>query len=156
MRYLILAVGEAKPGPELALFRQYAERLRPPPALVEIEPRRKPAGPALQEAEAAALRAALARAPARRRAVIALDERGLSLTSRAFADRLQGFADSGAGTAVFLIGGAEGLAPDLRAEADLVLSLGAMTWPHLLARALLAEQLYRAQTLRAGHPYHRG
>ena len=86
---------------------------------------------------------------------MALDGRGQALTSEAFAERLQRWRDGGIDDLAFLIGGAEGLADAVRQKAHLVLSLGAMTWPHLLARGMLLEQLYRAQQITAGHPYHR-
>ena len=87
--------------------------------------------------------------------LVALDARGQSLTSEAFAARLAKWRDGSAGDLAFVIGGADGLEPALVKRADLVLSLGAMTWPHMLARAMLAEQLYRAATILQGHPYHR-
>jgi 23S rRNA (pseudouridine1915-N3)-methyltransferase len=86
---------------------------------------------------------------------IALDETGQTMTSAAFAKLLEGWRDSGVREARFLIGAADGLTPDERGAADLVWSFGAMTWPHLLVRAMLAEQLYRATSIIAGHPYHR-
>ncbi len=87
--------------------------------------------------------------------VVALDGGGRSLDSRTFAKRLEGWRDGGVRDLAFLIGGAEGLDRDLISDADLVLSLGAMTWPHLLVRGMLAEQLFRAQSILDGHPYHR-
>jgi 23S rRNA (pseudouridine1915-N3)-methyltransferase len=88
--------------------------------------------------------------------VVALDERGAALSSAAFAERLGTWRDGGIPDLAFLIGGADGLADTVRQRAGLVLSLGLMTWPHLLARGLLLEQIYRAQQILAGHPYHRG
>jgi len=88
--------------------------------------------------------------------VVALDERGKALTSQAFAQLLAKVRDEGAGTAAILIGGADGLAPAVREAARITLSFGAITLPHGLARIVLAEQLYRAATILAGHPYHRG
>ena len=87
--------------------------------------------------------------------LVALDRRGKVLDSQAFADRLARWRDNSVSDVAFLIGGAEGHAEPLLKKADLVLSFGAMTWPHLLARAMLAEQIYRAKQLLAGHPYHR-
>ncbi len=87
--------------------------------------------------------------------LICLDERGDTLASTDFADRLRRWADQGRSDAAVVIGGADGIDPGLVAEADLVLSFGAMVWPHMLARAMLAEQLYRAATILTGGPYHR-
>jgi 23S rRNA (pseudouridine1915-N3)-methyltransferase len=96
----------------------------------------------------------LARVPDRA-VVIALDERGTALTSAAFAQKITKWRDSGASGLAFLIGGADGHPDSLRQRADFLLSLGPMTWPHLLVRGMLLEQLYRAQQILAGHPYHR-
>jgi 23S rRNA (pseudouridine1915-N3)-methyltransferase len=85
-----------------------------------------------------------------------LDSRGAQLSSEAFAKLIATSCENGQSDIAFLIGGAEGLTKPLLARANKVLSLGAMTWPHLLVRTLLAEQLYRAQTILSGHPYHRG
>ena len=87
--------------------------------------------------------------------IVAMDERGRSRTSPQFADHIARWRDSGRQDVAFLIGGADGLAPDLRARADASISLGAMVWPHMLVRVMLAEQLYRAATILAGSPYHR-
>ena len=86
---------------------------------------------------------------------MALDERGRQLGSRDFAQKLGAWRDQGVAEIAFVIGGADGLAESLRRRADLTLSLGQMTWPHMLARAMLVEQIYRAQQILAGHPYHR-
>jgi 23S rRNA (pseudouridine1915-N3)-methyltransferase len=86
---------------------------------------------------------------------IALDEGGDALTSVALARLLEGWRDGGIREARFLIGAADGLTPAERARADKILSFGAATWPHLMVRAMLVEQLYRATTIIAGHPYHR-
>jgi 23S rRNA (pseudouridine1915-N3)-methyltransferase len=86
---------------------------------------------------------------------VALDEHGASWSSRDLAERLAAWRDQGSATLAFAIGGAEGLGRAVIDRADAVLSLGAMTWPHLLARGMLLEQLYRAQQILAGHPYHR-
>jgi 23S rRNA (pseudouridine1915-N3)-methyltransferase len=91
-----------------------------------------------------------ARAP-----LIALDERGSAWSSRTLADRIAAWRDSGIAELAFAIGGAEGLDAAVLDRAETVLSLGTMTWPHLLARGMLLEQLYRAQQILVGHPYHR-
>ncbi len=87
--------------------------------------------------------------------VVALDGGGRGLGSLAFAERLGQWRDDGVGDVAFLIGGADGLEAKLRDDADFVLALGPQTWPHLLVRGLLAEQLYRAECIASGHPYHR-
>jgi 23S rRNA (pseudouridine1915-N3)-methyltransferase len=87
--------------------------------------------------------------------LVALDGRGQQWTSPSLALRLAGWRDAGAPALVFAVGGADGLGEAVAARADAVMSLGLMTWPHLLARVMLLEQLYRAQQILAGHPYHR-
>ena len=86
---------------------------------------------------------------------VVLDERGEALSSMAFAKKLEGWRDGGKREARFLIGAADGHGPDVRADAELMLSFGPATWPHLLVRAMLAEQLFRATSILANHPYHR-
>ena len=86
---------------------------------------------------------------------VLLDEHGKPMSSEDFAALLGRWRDDGVREARFLIGAADGHGAEARARADLLLGFGAMTWPHLLARAMLMEQLYRATTIIAGHPYHR-
>lgn len=152
MRLHIIAVGRLRPGPHEALARHYAARLAWPLALREVEEKRPLPPPELREREGALLLAAVPQGAT----TVALDERGKSLGSEALAQRLAAWRDGGIADLAFLIGGAEGLADAVRRKAQLVLSLGAMTWPHLLVRGMLLEQLYRAQQILAGHPYHRG
>lgn len=153
MKLLLAAVGRMKAGPERDLFEEYRRRLTWPLDLVEVEEKRALPPEQRRAREAVLLLAALDRkAPGA--VAVALDERGRQLASADFAARLGAWRDRGAGVA-FLIGGADGHGAAVTERADLVLSLGAMTWPHLLVRALLAEQLYRAQQILAGHPYHR-
>lgn len=102
-------------------------------------------------AEAALLRASVPASAL----LVCLDERGQVLSSPAFADKLRGWADQGRPDVAFVIGGADGIDPALRAEADMLLSFGTMVWPHKLVRVMLAEQLYRAATILTGSPYHR-
>jgi 23S rRNA (pseudouridine1915-N3)-methyltransferase len=154
MKFRIVAVGKMKAGPELALYQLYAARVKPAIAMKEVEEKRPLSAAELKTREAELLLAALDDGKGKR-AVIALDERGQQLSSRDFAQRLQRFEDDGAGEIVFLIGGADGHGAAVLERADLKLALGAMTWPHLMVRAMLAEQLYRAQAILAGHPYHR-
>ncbi len=87
--------------------------------------------------------------------LVVLDERGNNLTSADFSQKLENWKDDGVPDVVFSIGGADGHGPALVSRADLKLALGAMTWPHQIARILLAEQIYRAMTIQSGHPYHR-
>ncbi len=145
----LIAVGKARDGPEAALFARYAARIRPALVLAEMaEARGSPAE--IRRREGGALLAAL---PERAFAV-ALDLGGQAPDSAGLAALLERWLALGR-PVCFLIGGAEGLDATVLRRADFVLSLGPMTWPHLLARVMLAEQLYRAQAIRAGHPYHR-
>ena len=142
-------MGRLKPGPEATLFAHYAARLRPSPLVVEIaEARGSPAEIRRREGEAI-----LAALPGDA-ALVALDLGGVALTSEAFAALMTRIAE-GARTPCFAIGGAEGLDPAVTQRALEKISLGAMTWPHFLVRGMLAEQLYRAQAIASGHPYHR-
>jgi 23S rRNA (pseudouridine1915-N3)-methyltransferase len=151
MRLTIAAVGRGRASPEAALYEHYASRIAWPLSLKEVEDRRPLPVPDRLAREAALLHAAIPRGAR----VIALDRNGTGLNSEAFATLLRNWRDGGVGDVAFLIGGAEGLDGTVLREADLVVSFGAATWPHLLARVLLAEQLYRAQQIMAGHPYHR-
>jgi len=155
VKVTIAAVGRLRAGPERALIDDYATRFDRtgralglgPLGVSEVEPR-KGQGPAV---EAPLLRGAIPDGAV----VVALDERGKLLTSPQLADRLGQWRDQGRRDAVFLIGGADGLAKDLRVDADFRLSFGQMVWPHMLARVMLAEQLYRAASILANSPYHR-
>jgi 23S rRNA (pseudouridine1915-N3)-methyltransferase len=141
----VIAVGRARDGPEAELFARYSVRIRPALALTEI-----PDGRGSKRREGEALLAAL---PAHA-FTIALDLGGVMLDSEAFAARLESWLTLSR-PLCFLIGGAEGLDQPVIARADFALSLGRLTWPHLLARAMLAEQIWRARSIVAGHPYHR-
>ncbi len=153
MRVTVIAVGRFGAGhvEERRLFERYAGRLPFPLDLREIEIKtRLP----LEKRRARECERLLGAVPAGA-VVVALDERGRALTTHDLATRLEAWRDEGRGVA-FLIGGADGLDMAARNRADLVLSLGAATWPHLLVRALVAEQVYRAHCILTGHPYHRG
>lgn len=123
----------------------------PPPAIVELEERRclPPEQLKLREGELI-LGALPARAP-----FIALGEGGAQWSSRALAERIAAWGNQGRSELVFAIGGADGLHGRVLDRAQMILALGSMTWPHLLVRGMLLEQLYRAQQILAGHPYHR-
>ncbi len=150
MRISIIAVGRHKAGPLKALQEFYAERIRWPLTIREVEERRKLPPDELKAREAELILAALPKDAL----LVALDGRGKTVSSSQFAQQLARWRDADAGVA-FVIGGADGLADTVIEKAKLVLSLGAMTWPHLLVRGMLLEQLYRAQQILAGHPYHR-
>ncbi|WP_299552471.1 23S rRNA (pseudouridine(1915)-N(3))-methyltransferase RlmH [uncultured Tateyamaria sp.] len=155
MRVHICAVGRLRGGPESDLVSDYVTRFDRtgralglgPLTLTEVEDRRGGG----MAAEADLLRRALPKGAV----LCCLDERGKVETSPAFAKRLSGWRDNGRSDVAFLIGGADGIDPGLRAEADHLLSFGAMVWPHMLVRVMLTEQLYRAASILAGSPYHR-
>jgi len=140
-----------KPGPLADLQSEYMKRLSGRIGIKEVEERRALPPTDRKAKEGELLLAALPEDAL----LVALDERGTALTSAGFADRLQRWRLDGVKTLAFVIGGADGLAQPLVRRASVTLSLGIMTWPHLLARVLLLEQLYRAQQILAGHPYHR-
>ena len=143
--------GGGKTGPERALYDHYAGRITLPLELREIEEKKKLSAGALKKRQGELL---LAQIPDGAVAV-ALDERGKTLTSPAFSEKLGRWRDDGIKDIVFVIGGADGLDAAVLKRADLVIGFGAQTWPHLLVRGMLAEQIYRAQSILAGHPYHR-
>ena len=155
MKIRIIALGRAKAGPEKSLVETYKKRLAWPCDIVELEAKKGIAGAELMAAEGELIDKALTAKASAKRVVIALDERGQNLSSRDFAKRITALGNQGYGELVFVIGGADGLAPMIRERAGLLLSFGTMTWPHMLVRVLLMEQIYRAQTIIAGHPYHR-
>lgn len=154
MKITIAAVGRLRKGPESALIADYLDRFAktgrglglPPAQIVEIEDKR--GGGMAAQAEL------LGRVIPDGAALIVLDERGEQPTSPDFAARLAGWRDQ-ARDLCFLIGGADGLDPGLRDRADWQISFSRMVWPHMLARVMLTEQLYRAATILAGGPYHR-
>lgn len=159
MRLLIAAVGRLKQGPERELFAHYLARAEAlgrklsftPLTAIEVAESKASSAAARCRAEAEAL---LAKVPDGHK-LICLDRTGNPLASEAFAQFLAKLRDGGAPGAAFLIGGADGHPSTLLEKADKVLSFGPMTLPHGLARIVLAEQLYRAETILAGHPYHR-
>jgi 23S rRNA (pseudouridine1915-N3)-methyltransferase len=157
MRLILVAVGRTKSGPETELAARYQDRAAKAGRalgfrgldVVTLDESRQ-ADPLQRKAEeAAAIR------KVRSGRLILCDERGKALGSEDFAARLGRWKDAGEEGATLVIGGPDGLDPALHAEADLVLSFGAMTWPHQLVRVMALEQIYRAITILAGHPYHR-
>ena len=155
MRVTLCVVGRLRAGPERTLIDDYLQRFDRtgrslglgPIDVREVEDR-KGGG---MGAEAALLEKALPTGAA----VIALDERGKIKTSPEFANDLARFRDDGRSDLAFIIGGADGIDPSLRAKCDASLSFGKMVWPHMLVRVMLSEQLYRAASILAGAPYHR-
>ena len=135
----IIARGKIGRSAEAELVERYVKRLTMPHRITELPDR----GGKLPQAAAGTI-------------TVMLDEKGRQLNSMDFAKRLEGWRDQGARECRFLIGAADGFDDEARAGADLLIAFGAMTWPHLLVRAMLAEQIYRAQSILLGHPYHRG
>ena len=159
MRMTIAAVGRMKAGPERELVARYLDRATgggKPLALtgfdvIELSESRASSSASRKTDEAKALRATLPEG-----IVVALDERGKSIGSEAFANQIGRWRDDGRPAVSFVIGGADGIDPGFVKDADLVLSFSPMVWPHQLVRIMLAEQLYRTTTILSGHPYHRG
>ncbi len=150
MRVTVAAVGRARGGVFRDLYDRYAGRSAWDIALREVEARGTDAR-SRRRAEGERLLAAIPKGAR----VVALDEAGEMLSSREFAAWIGRARDAGTRDLCVLVGGPDGLDEAAKVRADLVLSLGRATWPHLLARGLAVEQLYRAQGILAGHPYHR-
>jgi 23S rRNA (pseudouridine1915-N3)-methyltransferase len=151
VRIVIVAVGRLRRGPAQELIDTYKTRMSWPLELKEVQEKRASPPAGLKAAEASLLLQALPESGP----VIALDERGDDLSSNAFAELLSLWRDNGESTCGFAIGGADGLDESVRKRATKVVRFGRQTWPHMLARVMLVEQLYRAQQILAGHPYHR-
>ncbi|MBV8564067.1 MAG: 23S rRNA (pseudouridine(1915)-N(3))-methyltransferase RlmH [Methylobacteriaceae bacterium] len=159
MRIALVSVGRMKAGPERELFGRYFSRLADSARIAGItgvEARELPESRARRPddrraEEAAAIRAAIPEAAI----LVALDERGISLTSAQWAADIGKARDAGRSAYAVAIGGPDGLDPTLRETAHKAINFGATTWPHQLVRILAAEQLYRAITILSGRPYHR-
>lgn len=134
----IVARGKIGRSPEAELVDRYVRRIAWPTKVTELPDRGGNVPPPLVNA-----------------VTIVLDERGEALSSTELAKRLESWRDDGKREARFLVGAADGHSQAQRASADLLLSFGPATWPHLLVRAMLAEQLFRAMSILANHPYHR-
>ncbi|WP_299984216.1 23S rRNA (pseudouridine(1915)-N(3))-methyltransferase RlmH [uncultured Ruegeria sp.] len=155
MRISIVAVGRLRAGPERTLLDDYLTRFDRtgrnlglgPATVIEVEDKKNEG----MGAEATLLRKALPKGAV----ICALDERGQVMSSPDFAKKLGGWRDAGRQELALIIGGADGIDPNLRSEADFSISFGSMVWPHMLVRVMLAEQLYRAATILSGGPYHR-
>jgi len=151
LKIAILAVGKMKGDPAAGLYETYVARLPWKVALTEVEDKSRSAA----ERQASECRKLLAALP-KDAVLIALDPRGREISSEDFARAIDKWRAEGTKTLAFAIGGADGFTNEFRSHAKVALSFGPMTWPHLLARAMLAEQLYRASAILSGHPYHRG
>ncbi len=158
MRALIVAVGRLRPGAERELSDRYLERaqqlaapLGMKIAVREIQQSKKTRGPDRRDEEAQAIAAAIPDGAV----LVALDEKGRTLSSADFAAQIGKWRDNGASELTLVIGGPDGLAPAIAARAETVIAFGKMSWPHQLVRAMLLEQVYRALTILTGHPYHR-
>jgi len=155
MRIHICAVGRARNGPERALVDDYLGRFDKggralglgPARMIEVEDKKNGGMPG----EAALLRRAIPNGAL----ICTLDERGKLMSSPDFSNLLARYRDNGRPDMAFVIGGADGLDPSLRAQGDISISFGQMVWPHMLVRVMLCEQLYRAASILAGSPYHR-
>jgi 23S rRNA (pseudouridine1915-N3)-methyltransferase len=159
MRIVVISIGRLKQGPERELAERYRERFddigrklgfRGLEIHEILESRARDAATRISE-EAAAISAAIPD----KSVLVALDERGDNIDSSAFARHLGRWRDDSVANTIFVIGGADGLSPDLRRRAKLRFAFGAATWPHQMVRVMLLEQVYRAATILAGHPYHR-
>lgn len=151
MNITLAAVGRMRSGPARDLFDDYVRRLSWRLDVKEVEEKRPLPPEKLKQREAELL---LGACPDRAR-MIALDERGKDLSSADLARLIGGWRDDGDDRIAFVIGGTDGLADDVRRRCDRTIAFGRATWPHMMVRVLLAEQLYRAQQILAGHPYHR-
>jgi 23S rRNA (pseudouridine1915-N3)-methyltransferase len=151
LELLVVAVGRDRDVPTSTLFAEYARRCPWPMRLVEVQARGSTSPDRRKAAEGEQLLAAVPGGAV----VVALDSRGQDLASEQLAGRLGAWRDHGHRVVAFLIGGPQGLADRVLADAELTLAFGRQTWPHRLVRVMLAEQLYRATTILSGHPYHR-
>lgn len=152
MRLTIVAVGKARRDPHALLYAEYSGRLPWPVNLKEVEDRRAGSDEERRRREGELLLQAIPDGAV----TVALDQGGQALSSEALADRLGRWRDDGTRDLAFVIGGADGLTKAVLERADFALSMGAMTWPHMLVRTMLCEQLFRASSILSGHPYHRG
>jgi 23S rRNA (pseudouridine1915-N3)-methyltransferase len=159
MRLVVVCIGRLKQGPERDLAERYRERFDDVGRKLgfrgleihEIpESRARDAASRIAE-EAAAISALIPE----KYVLVALDERGQNVDSATFARHLGRWRDEGSASTIFIIGGADGLSPDLQRRAKLRIAFGTATWPHQMVRVMLLEQIYRAATILAGHPYHR-
>ena len=151
MKIHIIAVGRAPNSPEQELVKRYQKRMQRPFLIHEVVAKKSAQGSLLKQAEAKLLASAIPNGGT----LIALDEDGEIIDSHGFAKHIEHCQNRGIPHISFLVGGADGLCSSLKKKADITWSFGRLTWPHMLVRAMLCEQLYRAQQICVGHPYHR-
>lgn len=151
----LCAVGRLRSGPERDLIADYTQRFDRTGRALSLGPLTEHEVEDKKNAGMAAEAELLVRAVPSGAVLVTLDERGKLLTSPDFATQLARWRDAGRQDVAFVIGGADGIDPSLRAKADFSISFGQMVWPHMLVRVMLAEQLYRAANILSGGPYHR-
>lgn len=151
MKLVILAVGKGRNSPEHDLATSYIKRLPEGGEIREIDSKLA-AGPKRQQDETRLL----LRLVPDNAILVCLDPRGKDISSELLASKIGSWRDEGQQAVYFAIGGADGHDRDIHQRADLLMSFGSAIWPHMLFRAMLAEQLYRASAILSGHPYHRG
>ena len=154
MKLGILAIGNAKDGPEKQLWEMYLSRLPQRGSLIEFDTK-FPAGPQRTKDESSKIMSWFDEKAPKGARLVCLDPYGKDASSEGLAKLLVRWRDDSIPATYFAIGGADGHHPDLLARADQKLAFGSATWPHMLFRAMLAEQLYRAEMISTGHPYHR-
>jgi len=145
-------MGKAGQGPEQQMITDYLRRMPWDAQVKEFEIKKPARTAALRKSQEAEK---LLSAVPPGSAIIVLDEHGKALTSRQFAGKLDGFMTEGFNSVAFIIGGADGLDDSIKQKANLTMAFGSLTWPHIMVRAMLAEQIYRAWSVLNGHPYHR-
>ena len=148
MNIEIIAIGKCREGVYLSLLDKYTRRMQWKVSILEIDAGRK--ATALQQENLL-----LSKLNSKSNIIVVLDEIGTSISSEDFAIKFRNWQNTGSDNISFLIGGADGLSDNIRKKANFLLSFGKQTWPHMLVRVMLLEQIYRAQQILAGHPYHR-
>ncbi|MGY8985647.1 MAG: 23S rRNA (pseudouridine(1915)-N(3))-methyltransferase RlmH [Sphingomonadales bacterium] len=151
MKISIIAVGKIGHSPEQRLVDRYKKRIKVPIQLIEVEEKRPIKGNERKIREGELLLDNLSQ----NAHVIILDELGHEFSSLEFSKKLSNFQDIGISDLVFIIGGPDGLSDNLKKRANMSISLGKMTWPHMMVRSMLVEQIYRAYSILQGHPYHK-
>lgn len=151
MKLFVICPGRSKGSPYHDAIQMYLKRINPAVQVEEIYIKGEKNPSRLNQLENEKIKSLIPQGAT----IIALDPLGKEMTSPAFANHLQQLKNQSVQQLCFVIGGAEGLSDDIKKAADMTLSFGQATWPHLLARVMLLEQLYRAQQILSGHPYHK-